>query len=62
MRIPELRVNAGRRSPLILAAALVCIGCAPPAAQVEPSPFQHPGTDTIGERVCHHHADAIGHV
>ena len=42
MRIPELRVNAGRRSPLVLAAALVCIGCAAPAAQESQAPSNIP--------------------
>jgi hypothetical protein len=38
MRIPELRATARRRSLSVVATALVCIGCAAPAAQESEGP------------------------
>ena len=42
MRIPELRVTARRRGLLVLATALVCVGCMAPAAQESQAPSDIP--------------------
>jgi hypothetical protein len=58
---PELRFTASLRRLGVLATALLCIGCAAPAAESQ-VPSNHPNRHCIGERVRRCLTDSNSHV